>query len=221
MTNAFINALKQQANQVQANIKKSTIKPKNEPIPHDYSDGNYQVSKQNGQYFIKPTIADSKTNEPAHVTHVDLVQSHNRIDIYFNTVPDVFQRNTLKAKGFRYNPDKVCWYHKDCDDNRYFLNERFCLDLEIGTPATLIEVNSPVTMLANGLQQASDQGLGVLIPEIKNTPIAEIQSLNEQIEKPCYITYKKQIAELLQALGCDFADLPLIAVDCLHKKTFN
>lgn len=210
--NAFINALKQQANTVQANIKNKPVKPKNEALPHDYSDGNYQVTKQNGQYFIKPTIADLKTTDSktfwdnsassikdANITHVDLVNSHNRIDIFFDMVPSNSQRHSMKQHGFRYNPDRVCWYHKDTPLNRKFLFERFnVMDLDIDD-----KESESITV---GQIQA-----------IK--PMLEIQDTAK--EKPDYIVYKKQIAELLQVLNCDFADLPLIAVNCLYEKTFN
>lgn len=132
---------------------------------------------------------------------VDIIAARNRLDLYFNCIPSLQLRVAMKAHGFRYRSDPIpAWYHEDTIANRAFLNAAFNLDID--TTSDLSPVPPPPPLVINV------------------APIAPIVDQRSEVPEN-YRKYLQQTSELLAELGIEFADLALVAVDCLHKQTFS
>lgn len=165
-----------------------------------------QQYKPKGQPEIeKPTVpvpaAVKPHNNAANIRLVEIDTDRNRIDIYFNYVPSDSQRYELKQRSWRYNPDRVCWYHKYNRENVQYLNLHYGQDIDF-----IPSDNVPMGMTI--------ETVSVPIPE----PVPQV--LESDPASP-FEQYKKQVKDLCEALKVDPADLALIAVSKLHDQVFT
>lgn len=204
MDTNFLNALKAKADKIQSDIKKPSIQDLKTNNSTDF--WNSAVKSYNPERETACTVIDHNFGtvnqtilDDAIVTHVERVVNKNRIDVYFDKKPSEKIRSGLKDNGFRFNPDTKAWYHKDCLQACNYLTA--CLN---------VQGLSTIDKFKNESTE----------PEtVKSLPISE--NLASDFENEAYQQYKKQVNQLIDALKCDIADLPMIAIDCLYRQTFN
>lgn len=115
--NNFLNALKAKAQALQAPIL------------------------DNPPTKLASIIADhvAKAKDTEIQVFIEVVTSHNRIDVTFSSKPQTTVLEQLKAAGFWYRPSDKAWYHQDNNNNRRVLNTLFNagLTIEVETPEVL------------------------------------------------------------------------------------
>ncbi len=57
--------------------------------------------------------------------------------------------------------------------------------------------------------------------DTKQLEVVEAAPIVDDSEESSYDVYKRQCDELVKALGLEFPDLALHAIDCLHRQTFK
>lgn len=125
---------------------------------------------------------------------VELPIGSNRIDVFFSRKPDADILSKLRDAGFWYRPSDKAWYHKDSECNRQICRMLFGAEIE-DYDTNRIYAEDKVT--------------------VANAPIVD------NSEESGYDVYKRQCDELVKALGLEFPDLALHAIDCLHRQTFK
>lgn len=128
---------------------------------------------------------------------IEINDTKNRIDIFFSAKPSELILNKLRCAGWHFRPTDKAWYHFDSDEHREFIRDNFNVELDNRSPEIVTRSEPAVTPALPEPATPSDSSDG----------------------EP-YSTYKRQIAELLAALKIDCADLQLLAIDTLHRKTF-
>lgn len=125
---------------------------------------------------------------------VEINVTSNRLDLFFTGIPSKKTRQLMKDNGFWYNGETKTWYHRDCETNRQFLRNVFDVALEPKqeVPAT---------------------------PQLQVSPTFD--PLPDHKGSDAFEAFKAQVNELMAELKLDSADLMLVAIDCLHKKTFS
>ncbi len=150
--------------------------------------------------MVTPADVDARLDRPT-IIKVDRIINKNRIDVYFDVIPTPEQRELLKTYSFKFNPESKAWYNKDTTLACAMLRDRFNV-------RNLTDKEENIVIPSQAIQE----------PE-KIEPSIELSALTDEPE--AYSNYKKQVRELLSVLKCDSADLALIAIDNLYKKTFN
>lgn len=224
MDTNFLNALKQKADAIQSEIKKPLSTPRLNGVSKMVNNGSitdgFINAMETGNYTVKEIkvpgynpgnehatiVVDSNfgtENQTIHneaiVTNIERIVNKNRIDVYFDKKPSDKLRHLLVEQSFRFNPDTKAWYMKDCKEACHFLETR----LNVQGLSTIDKFKNESTETET----------------VKSLPISE--NLASDFENDAYQQYKKQVNQLIDALKCDIADLPIIAIDCLYRQTFN
>lgn len=167
---------------------------------------------------IKPVANVPATPKPTEITvRVELVENRNRIDLFFSAVPSDAVRKDLKARSWRWNGDRACWYNADNDLNRAYLVANFGANFDSDDSDD--SSAPPAITDAVGLAQYSPKA---------EAPAPEIQVSDSDAggtigtgESAEWLRFKRQVTELQSELKIDAADLMLMAIDSLHKATFG
>ncbi len=150
-------------------------------------------------------VTRSKSPEP--IVSVELVTNRNRIDVFFSVKPNQDILDDLKLNHFKYRPSDRAWYTYDNRIQRSYLAHKFNLPELIDSPAPYNE--QPYAPVSTDEKQFDTAHPSPSIELIQPEGSAE------------YVKFKQQTNELLAELKIDAADLMLLAIDTLHKKTFN
>jgi len=133
---------------------------------------------------------------------VEISINSKRLDLYFTGKPSEQVRTDLKANGFWFNPTTKAWYHKDCQANRDFIKDYFKFEIQ--------DLDD------------SFKDSGAVSYEMSAVDQKPKSALSDTDYPATYQAYKKQVDELMKALEItEPADLMLIAIDKLHKDTFE
>lgn len=183
MNATFLNALQSKATQAQA---ARTVKPADVRIP--------------------------KGAAKALQVTIERVVNRHRLDVFFSHVPSRTVLDSLKEHGFKWNKDRLCWYHADTKMNRAYLTLCF------GETFIGDQYETDVT----GSTETQDSAPTLPTPRLES-PIPVIDSTGDANQEripfsPEYERYKQQVNELLAHTKIDAADLMLQAIDCLHKQ---
>lgn len=143
---------------------------------------------------------DQNFYNPVDTVKIERVLNRNRIDIYFPEKPSEEIRSRLKDRGFRFDPERCAWYHKDTLLNRVFLSEHF---------------NAQGLITSDDL----DSIQGEVADDLSKSIVEEPVTASEGSE--VYQQYKKQVNALIEELKIDPADLMLLAIDTLYRSTFK
>lgn len=210
--NTFLNALKNKATIEQSKLVSSK---KIDPVKIGSWTGKDTIPEQVAEIDrllngFKPSpqieissdfgTEDQTFVNPIQEIKIERVLNRNRIDIYFPEKPSEAIRGKLKDRGFRFDPERCAWYHKDTLLNRVFLSETF---------------NAQGLIVSDDL----DSIQGEVANDLQKSIVEEREPLGEGSE--VYQTYKKQVNALIEELGIDPADLMLLAIDTLYRATFK
>lgn len=197
MSNAFLDALKKKSSAIQS--------ARFNPAP---------VPVQPPQPTPAPDVVD---DSPIDV-RIELVQAKNggrRIDVFFSRKPDARTRVALKNHNFWFNGERGAWFNADTEENRLFLSTRFGVVFEE-------EDTTPITVSGGGTPPTPSD------PPADETPAPSNPEGSEEVgDKPMpeeyqrYLIYKRQVAELIDHLKIEAADLQLLMTDAFHKATFG
>ena len=134
---------------------------------------------------------------------VQRILDRGRLDLVFNRKPEDWVLADLKAAGFRYNPADRTWYHKDTAENRAEVTKMF--------GATFDEVM---------FDDAGNDAEAELVEIQSEAPVMP-QTIEQVSYTPEFVKYREQVNQLIERLQIDPADLLLVAIDCLYRKTFE
>lgn len=117
MTTNFLDALKNRAAKIETSLKPAPAAQlaRLEPTVTRLPDGSYMPNHTQIDIAM----------DTAKIQRVERVVNKNRLDIYFTQAPNQVTRNNFKSMGWRYSPDRVCWYHQDNKQNCDWLAERY------------------------------------------------------------------------------------------------
>lgn len=216
MNTNFLNALKAKSSTIQ--VKKPSKMAHNGSISDSYiSDVEAKrISEINGPkidklpggtWMVTPQDVDARIDRPT-IYKVERVLNRNRLDVYFDVCPTELQRRNLKDQGFRWNPDKVCWYHKDTLANCKFLESVF---------------NVQGLDTIDSFKVADSE-----TDKSKDEPISNPESFHDESKidpllesSEIFREYVRKVNALQAHLGIDTADLTIKAITCLYDNTFN
>lgn len=167
--NNFLNALKAKAQALQAPIL------------------------DNPPTKLASIIADhvAKAKDTEIQVFIEVVTSHNRIDVTFSSKPQTTVLEQLKAAGFWYRPSDKAWYHQDNNLNRRVLNTLFNAGLSI-------EIEVPAETAAPGVLPAET---------VQDTVTDDFKQYQAQVDALCALW------------SCSKSDCLLKAIDLAFRMT--
>lgn len=141
-------------------------------------------------------IADNvaKANDTEIQVFIEVVVSHNRLDVTFSRKPEARVLEQLKSAGFWYRPSDKAWFHQDNANNRRALNTIFNAGL-------IIEVETPAT------------------PEAPATPeVLPAETVQDTVTDD-FKQYQAQVDSLCALWSCSKSDCLLKAIDLAFRMT--
>lgn len=168
------------------------------------------------QQTPKPVFSNSTPVDPLIAT-VELVINRKRIDVFFNRKPSDSILNLLRAMDFHYRPSDKAWYNKDTEENRAFLEVKFgaefpkggaeIVSTDTGNQASTSDTPCEASATPN---EASEQPLTIEVASCAGAPLEN--------EPPAFLTYKKQVNELMVKYNLDAPDLMVFAINFLYEN---
>lgn len=149
------------------------------------------------------------------VKEVQVNSTRNRLDVYFHQKPTDECRSLLKADNWMFSGERLCWFHADTEDNRRFLRDNFGVKLDPKDQGPVI----PDTIAPLKPVRLSPAGGGYLQDTPAQVTVPETTSTDDM--GPGFERYRKQVDELIAELRIAPADLMLLAINVLHKRTFS
>lgn len=193
MSTTFLNALKLKSATVQTDLA---------------NQAKDKQTKASLQAKAIETLFDIDTDVVNGLIRVERVLNRNRLDIYFPQKPTEYVRSLLKTHGFRFNDERVCWYHQDNLQNREFLVRQFNASFSDSAEV-------PQSTESHDSESAHSQGRVEALQSTGNDPE------KDSGDSETWQRFKMQVNALQSELGLDSADLMVTAIDCLYKKTLN
>lgn len=195
--NTFQNLLKAKSLAVQSQRQSIPAPIATIPMPPKLNTANGIIKAiQSGQVQTTP-----KPDDKLIVT-INVELSRNRIDIFFNRIPDEGIRSELKKQGFWFSSTANNWYHKDTPKNREFLVKQFNAEFPID------ESNEPDEIEITSVDSVTLTSV--------NKPISYKSETSSNFDR-----YKEQVNKLSEHYQVDPADLMVLAMDALYTRTFN